>query len=218
MRRVVFALNFLCAVAASAQVVSDEVVSDRLQIHATAMNLAAPAVALAKDKSGVAIAWSMVTGADTLERVYAAVEPTTRKQREIMKQSRRILGAIRDKRGMRVLRSFGSLQLYQRPYAELIKLGRWSGTLRARTSDTPFEIADRFGRQVPRAHTAIGDATAAYVEGTYSTRPPARDPWPEWLAARRAVIRGLFSRRLGGWFGVDESVAPPPRGHPELLS
>ena len=115
-------------------------------------------------------------------------------------------------------RSFGSLQLYQRPYAELIKLGRWSGTLRARTSDTPFEIADRFGRQVPRAHTAIGDATAAYVEGTYSTRPPARDPWPEWLAARRAVIRGLFSRRLGGWFGVDESVAPPPRGHPELLS
>ena len=115
-------------------------------------------------------------------------------------------------------RGFGSLQLYQRPYAELIKLGRWSGTLRARTSDTPFEIADRFGRQVPRAQAAIGDVTSAYVEGTYSNRPPARDPWPQWLAARRDIIRGLFSRRLGGWFGVDESVAPPPRAHPELLS
>ena len=115
-------------------------------------------------------------------------------------------------------RGFGSLQLYQRPYAELIKLGRWSGALRVRTSDTPFEVADRFGRQVPRAQTAIRDVTAAYVEGTYSTRPPTVDPWPAWLAVRRDVIRGLFSRRLGGWFGVDESVAPPPRGHPELLS
>jgi transglutaminase-like putative cysteine protease len=115
-------------------------------------------------------------------------------------------------------RGFGSLQLYQRPYAELIKLGRWSGTLRARTSDTPFEVADRFGRQVPRAQTVIHGVTAAYVEGTYSRRPPSLDPWPAWLAARRDVIRGLFSRRLGGWFGVDESVAPPPRGHPELLS
>ena len=36
------------------------------------MNFAAPAVALAKDKSGVAIAWSMATGADPLERVYVA--------------------------------------------------------------------------------------------------------------------------------------------------
>jgi transglutaminase-like putative cysteine protease len=115
-------------------------------------------------------------------------------------------------------RGFGSLQLYQRPYAELIKLGRWSGTLRARTSDTPFEIAERFGRQVPRAQTAIGEVTSAYVEGTYANRLPTRDPWPEWLAARRDIIRGLFSRRLGGWFGVDESVAPAPHGHPELLS
>ena len=36
------------------------------------MNFAAPAVALGKDNSGVAIAWSMATGADTLERVYVA--------------------------------------------------------------------------------------------------------------------------------------------------
>src|SRR5689334_23247013 len=72
MRRVVFALTFLCAVAATAQVVSDEVVSDRLGIHVVAMESAAPAVALAKDKSGVAIAWSMAAGADSLERVYVA--------------------------------------------------------------------------------------------------------------------------------------------------
>jgi len=70
MRSVVFALTFLCAAAASAQLVSDEVVSDRLGVHLTAMNSAAPAVALAKDKSGVAIAWSMATGTDPLERVY----------------------------------------------------------------------------------------------------------------------------------------------------
>ena len=52
-----------------------------------------------------------MTAFDTLERVYAAVEPTTRKQQAVMKQSRRILSAIRDKRSMRVLRSFGALQV-----------------------------------------------------------------------------------------------------------
>ena len=115
-------------------------------------------------------------------------------------------------------RGMGPLKRYQRPYAELVKLGRWSGTLRVRGSETPFEIADKMARQVPRAQPTIGELTAAYVEGTYSSRPPAVDPWPAWLAARRGVIRGLFSRRLGGWFGVDESLARPPRGHPELLS
>lgn len=114
-------------------------------------------------------------------------------------------------------RGLGPLKRYQRPYAELIKLGRWSGTLRVRGSETPFEIAEKMVRHVPRAQPTIGDLTSAYVEGTYSNRPPAVDPWPAWLAARRDVIRGLFSRRLGGWFGVDESVAPPPRAHPELL-
>jgi transglutaminase-like putative cysteine protease len=114
-------------------------------------------------------------------------------------------------------RGFGALSLYQRPYAELVKLGRWSGTLRPRLSDTPFEVAGRLARQVPRAQPAIGHVTDVYVEGTYSSRPPTNDPWPAWLAVRRDVIRGLFSRKLGRWFGEDTSVALPPRGHPELL-
>ena len=50
-----------------------------------------------------------MTAFDTLEQSYAAVEPTTRKQQEVMKQSRKILAEIRDKRGLRVLRSLGSL-------------------------------------------------------------------------------------------------------------
>ena len=112
---------------------------------------------------------------------------------------------------------FGRLSRYQRPYAELIKLGRWSGTLRPRVSDTPYEVAERLGRQVPRAQPAISDITSAYVEGTYASRPPAIDPWRAWLTVRRDVIRGLFSRRLGSWFGEDTSVALPPHSHPELL-
>jgi transglutaminase-like putative cysteine protease len=119
--------------------------------------------------------------------------------------------AVAWRRGLR------GLATYQRPYAELVRLGRWSGTLRARISDTPFELGERLGRQVPRAKPAIDELTDAYVEGTYSVQPPARDPWPSWLAARRDVIRGLFGRRLGGWFGEDDSVAIPPRSHPELL-
>ena len=114
-------------------------------------------------------------------------------------------------------RGFGSLSLYQRPYAELIKLGRWSGTLRPQSSDTPLEVADRMARQVPRARPAIGQLADAYVEGTYSGRPPSTDPWPAWLVVRRDVIRGLFSRKLGSWFGEDTSAELPPRSHPELL-
>jgi hypothetical protein len=114
-------------------------------------------------------------------------------------------------------RGLTSLNRFQRPYAELVKLGRWSGALRAQTNDTPFEVAERMGRQVPRAHTAITDVTDAYVEATYAGRPPGDDPRPTWLAARRDVIRGLFGRRLGGWFGEDSSVTLPPRSHPELL-
>jgi hypothetical protein len=115
-------------------------------------------------------------------------------------------------------RGLGRLAVYQQPYAQLIRLGRWSGALRLRTGDTPLEVAERLGRQVPRAQPAIDELTDAYVEGTYADRTPRRDPWPAWLAARRDVIRGLFSRRFGGWFGEDSSVALPPRGHPELLS
>jgi transglutaminase-like putative cysteine protease len=115
-------------------------------------------------------------------------------------------------------RGLKGLRVYQRPYAELVRLGRWSGMLRPQVSDTPFEVAERLGRQVPRAQPAIDELTDAYVEGTYASRPPKADPWPTWLAARRAVIRGLLGRRLGGWFGEDASVALPPKAHPELLS
>jgi transglutaminase-like putative cysteine protease len=114
-------------------------------------------------------------------------------------------------------RGLGSLAGYQRPYAQLVRLGGWSGVLRARLSDTPYEVADRLGRQVPRTRSAIDALTSVYVEGTYANRTPGVDPWPGWLAARRAVIRGLFSHKLGGWFGEDTSVALAPRGHPELL-
>ncbi|MBV9171035.1 MAG: transglutaminase domain-containing protein [Chloroflexi bacterium] len=114
-------------------------------------------------------------------------------------------------------RGLGALALYQRPYAQLIRLGRWSGTLRPRTSDTPFEVSSALGRQIPRAREAIDDLTAAYVEGTYAGRTPAADPWPAWVASRRDVIRALFRRRLGGWLGEDASVESAPRSHPELL-
>jgi hypothetical protein len=115
-------------------------------------------------------------------------------------------------------RGLRGLAQHQQPYAELVRLGRWSGTLRPRRSDTPFEIAARLARQVPRAQGAIDELTTVYVEGTYAPRAPRQNPWPTWLAVRRDVIRGLFGRRLGGWFGEDASVAPAPKGHPELLS
>jgi hypothetical protein len=89
--------------------------------------------------------------------------------------------------------------------------------LRARVSDTPNDLAERLGRQVPRAQPAIDEVTDAYVEATYANRRPAVDPWPIWTAVRRSVVRGLFGRRLGGWFGEDTSVTLPPRAHPELL-
>ncbi|MBV9578951.1 MAG: DUF4129 domain-containing protein [Chloroflexi bacterium] len=114
-------------------------------------------------------------------------------------------------------RGLAGLNRFQRPYAELVKLGSWSGALRPRAGDTPFEVAERMGRQVPRAQSAIGGVTDAYVEATYAGRPPGEDPRPTWLAARRDVIRGLFGRRLGSWFGEDSSVTLPPRSHPELL-
>jgi hypothetical protein len=114
-------------------------------------------------------------------------------------------------------RGFSGVATYLLPYAQLVRLGRWSGTLRARVSDTPNDLAERLGRQVPRAQPAIDELTVAYVEGTYAGRRPAVDPWPIWMAVRRSVVRGLFGRRLGGWFGEDTSVTLPPRGHPELL-
>ncbi|MGI9146899.1 MAG: transglutaminase TgpA family protein [Chloroflexota bacterium] len=115
-------------------------------------------------------------------------------------------------------RGLASLAGYQQPYAQLVRLGGWSGALRARPSDTPWEVAERLGRQVPRTRAAIDELTSAYVEGTYANRTPVVDPWPGWLVVRREVVRGLLGRRLGAWFGEDTSVAPPPHSHPELLS
>src|SRR5207248_2009933 len=77
-------------------------------------------------------------------------------------------------------RGISSLAIYQRPYAQLVRLGGWSGALRARVSDTPSEVADRLGRQVPRTRSAIDELTSAYVEGTYAQRTPVIDPWPGW--------------------------------------
>jgi transglutaminase-like putative cysteine protease len=122
------------------------------------------------------------------------------------------VGAIVWRRGL------AGLAIYQQPYAELVRFGRWSGALRPSVSDTPNEIGDRLVRQVPSAAGAIHELTDAYVEGTYAGRPPTSNPWPTWLAIRRSVVRGLFGRRFGGWLGEDASVAPAPKGHPELLS
>src|SRR5262249_4720312 len=110
----------------------------------------------------------------------------------------------------------GGLAVYQRPYVQLLRLGRWFGTLRATPANTPFEVAEHFSRQVPRAGSAVREVTAAYVEGTYANRTPSDNPWPTWLLARRDVIRALFRRRRRRWFG-DESVQQAPRSRPELL-
>jgi transglutaminase-like putative cysteine protease len=115
-------------------------------------------------------------------------------------------------------RGMGGLAAYQLPYAQLMRLARWSGTVRPTRADTPFEVAERLARQVPRARPAIGDVTSAYVEGTYASRPPANDPWPAWLAERGNVIRGLFRRRLPGWLASDEAPGGEARrSRPELL-
>jgi hypothetical protein len=52
-----------------------------------------------------------ISALDTLDYAYAAVEPTTRKQREVLKFSHKLLGEIRNDRGIRVLRSLGALQV-----------------------------------------------------------------------------------------------------------
>jgi len=52
-----------------------------------------------------------ISALDTLDYAYGAVQPTSRKQREVVKYSQKLLGNIRDKRGIRVLRSLGSLQI-----------------------------------------------------------------------------------------------------------
>jgi hypothetical protein len=75
MRRAILALALLLiAAAASAQVlVGDEIVSDPLRPRlAPVLPLAAPAVSLAKDRTGIAIAWTMANGSGSGDRVYVA--------------------------------------------------------------------------------------------------------------------------------------------------
>jgi len=109
------------------------------------------------------------------------------------------------------------LAQYQQPYAQLVRLGTWFGTLRVTPAHTPFEVAEQLQRQVPATGAAIHELTAVYVEGTYANRPPQSNPWPVWLSARRDVLRGLWRRRLRRWFGEDLSAQTAPRGRPELL-
>jgi hypothetical protein len=60
---------------------------------------------------GRSVRMTAISALDTLDYAYGAVEPTTGKQRVVLKYSNRILGNIRDNRGVRVLRSLGSLQV-----------------------------------------------------------------------------------------------------------
>jgi hypothetical protein len=53
-----------------------------------------------------------ISALDTLDYAYGAVEPTTRKQRVVIKYSQKLLGEMRDTRGIRVLRSLGALQVF----------------------------------------------------------------------------------------------------------
>jgi len=73
MRRLIFALLLLHSVAAAAQVtVGDEIVSGPLPRQIAPASFAAPAVALARDHTGIAIAWTMANGSgiDAADRVY----------------------------------------------------------------------------------------------------------------------------------------------------
>ena len=93
-------------------------------------------------------------------------------------------------------RKLGRLAVYQRPYAQLVQLGRWFGVVRPAPSDTPYELASALSRQLPGARPTVDHLTSAYVESTYANRPPAANPWPEWLSARRRLIRELAIRRF----------------------
>jgi transglutaminase-like putative cysteine protease len=95
-------------------------------------------------------------------------------------------------------RKLSALAVYQRPYAQLVQLGRWFGLVRPAPSDTPYEVAGALSRQLPSARPTVDRLTSAYVESTYANRPPTANPWPEWLATRRNLIRELAVRRLRG--------------------
>jgi hypothetical protein len=88
----------------------------------------------------------------------------------------------------------GRLAIYQRPYAQLLRLGRWFQLVRPSAAQTPFEVADSMARELPAAEPTIRELAAAYVEGTYARRQPAVNPWPVWLAARGDLVRQLVRR------------------------
>ncbi|HEY6140600.1 MAG TPA: hypothetical protein VI670_22830 [Thermoanaerobaculia bacterium] len=71
MRSFVVAVAFFTSVAAAAQNLSNEIVSDPLPLNLAPLNLAVPAVSLAKDHHGPAIAWSM-GAAGGVDRIYVA--------------------------------------------------------------------------------------------------------------------------------------------------
>ena len=72
MRRALFALFLLPAAALAQVTVSDEIVSDPILPHLASPAFAVPAVSMAKDRAGVAIAWSMAS-ANLFEHVYLAL-------------------------------------------------------------------------------------------------------------------------------------------------
>src|ERR1044071_570086 len=72
MRMLTVVLLLLCALAAPAQpFVGDAVVSDVLAARHTQAQAAAPAVAMARDRQGVAIAWTMLNAGGS-QAVYVA--------------------------------------------------------------------------------------------------------------------------------------------------
>ncbi|MBV9358059.1 MAG: transglutaminase domain-containing protein [Chloroflexi bacterium] len=94
-------------------------------------------------------------------------------------------------RGMR------RLPPYQRPYAQLLRLARWSGRFAPEHGSTPSETAEAIARRAPGSAGVIRTLTSVYVEGTYGGRAPTVDPWPGWAAARRGLARSLFRQRFG---------------------
>ncbi|HKS25009.1 MAG TPA: hypothetical protein VJZ76_19595 [Thermoanaerobaculia bacterium] len=71
MRTFVAAVALLTSLAAAAQNISNEIVSDPLPQNLAPLNLTVPAVSLAKDHHGAAIAWSMAA-AGGVDRIYVA--------------------------------------------------------------------------------------------------------------------------------------------------
>ncbi|GAC1328174.1 MAG: transglutaminaseTgpA domain-containing protein [Chloroflexota bacterium] len=96
-------------------------------------------------------------------------------------------------------RGLRGLTRYQLPYAQLLRLGHWSGLVRVATGDTPHDVAQRMRTHVPNARDTIDQLTDAYAARTYGARLPTSDPWPQWVAARRDIARQLFGRRAAAF-------------------